>query len=592
MRKHLCTIGTLLLLYIQQFQLSYSATVGLKSNLTIALPWVLMNMLIVAFPMLIALIVFGRIKWALLSNSILFTVLSIANYHVLLFHGSPFFAADIFSIPTAMNVASEYSLVMDDIVIRLIAMMGIELLGWFILFSKEQRSKKLKRKYNAALCVLCGMLIVILFFSPFAVFEKGLFTFTWGPAVNQYGYGVCLFNSIQGIMNPYIKPEDYEPDHILCEDSERVNRLNGEKPKDIILILNESLADLNVYLNTQESNRVFSKLDCIEDLVSGYTTSSLIGGGTNNSEYELLTSNSMQILNVSAPFLSLNMTDANSVVSYLNRLDYTTVGMHCGTASNYNRDNAYVDMGFDIVRLGKESFKYYEKNDHRPWLDRDNYRDMIEVYEACGEAPRFMYLLTYQNHGGYEQNEPEADTVSVGGDYGKYTDDINEFLSSVELSVDAFAELIRYFESSDREVIVMMLGDHAPAFLADMPTNRDMTSGQQEIAKRTVPYYVWSNCGIDTGVFPEYASMIDLVPLLMKAAGMPLTGYYKAITDLNKQVPVRLSTGMYMDAEGKTGTFAPDSPYYESMQNYYYMEYTNLTQKDDEYSSCFELQVN
>ena len=60
---------------------------------------------------------------------------------------------------------------------------------------------------------------------------------------------------------------------------------------------------------------------------------------------------------------------------------------------------------------------------------------MLSKYEDNQDGPRFMYLLTYQNHGGYEQNDNEYDTVYIQKELGDLTDDVNEYLSSVEKSI-------------------------------------------------------------------------------------------------------------------------------------------------------------
>ena len=577
--------------------MSYGATVGIKNNLTIALPWVLINMLIVALPFMVAVLITKKIRWALLSNIILMTVLSVINYHVLLFHGSPFLAGDIFSITTALNVASEYKVIFDNIVIRLFMICGVELIGYYLFIyltgtKKVTGEKPIKRSIAAMLTVINFTIIVVLFFSPMAIFKKNLVSWSWAPAMNEYGYNVCFCNSIYAVTHLYAEPENYDSDLIECKNSDDI-RLNEVKDMpDIILILNESLADLDVYADIMESREIFEKVNAVEDVISGYTVSSLIGGGTNNSEYELLTSNSMQVLNISAPFTALNMEKSTSIVSYLNDFNYTTIGMHCGNEANYNRNRAYEAIGFDVIRLGREDFTYYSENGNRPWLDVDNYQDMLKIYESCDENPRFIYLLTYQNHGGYEQNSSNEDTVLVEGNYGDKTDDINEYLTSVNQSIDAFLELVDYFKKSERKVVVMMLGDHAPAFVSDLISDKDLNNIQQEIAKRMVPYYVWSNVELETDCFSNYTSMVDLVPLMLKSAKMPLTGYYQEIIELNEEVPIRTSTGHYIDKNGQSGEIQPQSQYYDLIQNYYYLEYNNLKHAEDYNAAWFELNIN
>ena len=127
-----------------------------------------------------------------------------------------------------------------------------------------------------------------------------------------------------------------EPDHEAFERSSY---------PDIILILNESLCDISYYSTVDEGAEVLAPIHQIPGIISGYSVASLIGGGTNNSEYELLTSNSMAGLSISAPFLVLNMENTNSIVSYLGNYGYYSVAMHCGAKTNYGRNRAYPAIG-------------------------------------------------------------------------------------------------------------------------------------------------------------------------------------------------------------------------------------------------------
>ena len=70
---------------------------------------------------------------------------------------------------------------------------------------------------------------------------------------------------------------------------------------------------------------------------------------------------------------------------------------------------------------------------------------------------------------------------------------------------------------------------------------------------------------------------------------MPLTGYYQEIIELSEKIPVRTSTGHYMDNRGMIGEVIPESEYYDLIQNYYYLEYNNLLRSEDYNSIWFEL---
>jgi len=582
----LSVITVLLILYLQHCQLSYSASVAIRKLLFMAPQWQLINCMISAVPFLLFLLLTSRVKLSLLLSSILVTVLSVANNFTLLFHGSPFLASDFYSIPTAMNVLSEYHFNLGPLTWRILFLALAEIVLIVILYVFRGPKRKIKWFVSMAAMAVNAALIYFLFFSPWTVFPHSLFTWSWGPAVNEYGYELCLLNSCSLLRNRYQIPEGYSAEIIEFTECDPFS--DGSYP-DVVIILNETLCDLSFYAPVPEGREVIDDLFKIPTISSGYSTASLVGGGTNNTEYELLTSNSMAGLTITAPFQLLNMNGADSVVSYLKWMGYNTAAMHCGNATNYGRNNAYPAMGFDQLYLGLDSFDYFREYGNRNWLDEDNYLDMLEAYEAMGDGPRLMYLLTFQNHGGYEQNEPEWDTVSIQEDFGEYTDDVNEYLTSVQMSALAFKQLTEYFADSARPVIILMVGDHAPSFIQYLPAKPGITGLEKEIALRTVPYFVWANFEIDNSALAARSSMVDLVPMMLKAADFPLTSYYKTILDLNKNVPVRTMDGAAMDAEGNYFRIGEDTKYSSILQQYYYMEYNALRRADDYRPELFSL---
>lgn len=108
------------------------------------------------------------------------------------------------------------------------------------------------------------------------------------------------------------------------------------------------------------------------------------------------------------------------------------------------------------------------------------------------------------------------------------------------------------------------------------------TSIEEAVALRTVPYFVWSNFEISKSVFTTYSSLVDLIPLLLYSVDMPLSPYFKTIIDLNRVLPIRLSTGEAIDYSGIQYNNAYECPYSEIYDLYLNMEYNNLN-KDEFY---------
>lgn len=406
--------------------------------------------------------------------------------------------------------------------------------------------------------------------------------FRWDFGISRYGFFFCSIYDLLDNTNPYSEPEGYDVSKIKRVNVEPVNT-NQEYLPDIIFILNESFFDLEYYTDIAPDINYMSAFYDIPGGVYGHAVCSNIGGGTNNSEFEFLMSKSMFLMNSAAPFTYINESLMDrSIVTYLGKLGYTTTGAHCGAERNYNRDKAYPAMKFDRVLLGEESFNYIREYGNRSWLDSDNYKDMIDHYEANKNGPQFMFLLTFQNHGGYEQNEASLDTVHTGKDFGSLTDDVDEYLSSIKLSAEAFRELTDYYSECDRDVIICMVGDHAPSFITSLPGREGQIAEMESIIQRSVPYVIWSNFDADFEMYTEYASMVDLVPMVLKASGMPLSPFYQNILVLHEVLPVRTSEGLYMDKSMQLGRYNSESEYYDLLNQYYYMEYNSLLE-DEEY---------
>ena len=142
-------------LFLQQFQL----TVCLRPNKTILfmnLKWVLLNMAIVSIPFFTLLCFVRRLNVATILTSILFTLLSLINYHVLAYHGAPFFAEDIFSIGTALNVAGGYKYLVNKNTNITICIFLIEAGLWLILNDKANWFRRKGPGKGTRVCPICG----------------------------------------------------------------------------------------------------------------------------------------------------------------------------------------------------------------------------------------------------------------------------------------------------------------------------------------------------------------------------------------------------------------------------------------------------
>ena len=527
--------------------------------------------------MLLLSLLSGRLGRGMCLAAILVTIWGIANHYVLLFHGSPLFLSELANTKTALNVIGGYTFLPDATLwkVLLLCPVGLALAKSALRMEKSARPKVKKGAILARLggFAACAAAVALIFAGT-----KTLVSWSVSEGLYNYGFLPCAVDDARRRSTPFLEPDGYDA---AAEPVTGQARESDERP-DVILILNETFCDLgdSIGLREDTDGGYLRSFYNIPGAVYGRAVSPFVGGGTNNSEYELLTGRTSYLLTAPAPFNYLKFTsDRGSVVSYMKSLGYVTEAMHSGNAVNYRRVDAYPALGFDYIRLGEKNYGDLGQYGERWQLDRNFYRQMYDDYASIGDDPRFLFLLTYQNHGGWEQNDESFDRVHALGDYGDLTDDVNEFLTTMESSARAFRALTEHFEMVDRPVIICMVGDHAPSFINELAMDGNLTEFEQEIAKRTVPYVMWSNYGADLSRCPKYTSMFALTPQLLRAAGLPLPDDYQTILAMNRVWPVFTSTGLCMDHAGDVTLYNANDSKYDLIRRYLSIEYRLATEK-------------
>ncbi len=528
-------------------------------------------------------ILFNRVWLSSLVLAMISFGVAIANYYIIIFKGMPLSIMEFGNFRTALNVIKGYKFSFDCWILGIILLFLVNCIICLLYRKRESiRIFNLKRRVVKDITIGCMCLVVLYigYFSPLAIKPKETIGWSWVEAYHKYGYIACSIEMVYRTRNIIDEPEGYSLEKV--ENIGIPNRLsvNEYSTPDIIIIMNESFYDLSLIADVHTDNSYMKNINTLretDNVISGYAIVPGIGGGTNSSEYELLTSNSLQLMKGITPFNVLDMKNANSVVSLLNQLGYSTWGGHSEPALNYSRGRAYPDMGFDKVFFDEEFVDkdYYENR----WYETDAslYNNVITWYENMPEnAPRFIYLLTIQNHGGWDLNPPEVDTVHVADDFAEYTAEINEYLSSIRLSDIAFKEFTEYFKKLDRSILICMVGDHCPSFASNIVNDR-YSESQKQLRLRSVPFVIWSNKSIASNKKETLISMNYLVPLLIEVGNIDRSPYYQYLLDLMSDVPIITDYDIYIDRKGEEHSYFSIGEHSEEVKNYFYLEYNNLS---------------
>ncbi len=534
---------------------------------------------------LISLVI--RKRW--ISQIILSTILTIlgaANFYTIMYRNLPVTFQDIFNIKTAQEVMVGYKFPVTINIVAILVSFVLQLVIVVLTYKIEKANKKTflyKLKKNVGLLVFSLVFIFSIYISPKSIIPEDIFKWSWVSTYKDYGYTVSSIEIWKRTMDVVRMPEGYSLDELKEDTKQLKGNKNGEKTPDIIIILNETLYDLKDVLDIETDAPYMPFIDSIK--IKGKAVVPGECEGTNNSEYSLLSSNPYYLMKGITPFNYLNFDNTNSVVSYMNDLGYTTWGAHCASPANYKRGVVYPKLGFDKI-LFLEDFGKIESYCSRVSAeDSFCYEKMLMDYENMGDDPRFQYLLTIQNHGGWDMNLPEEDIVHSLTDFGELTDDIDEYLSCIKRSDDAFLKLCEYFKSSERDVVICMVGDHAPSFLSDLV---DKSKGDNSIALKSTPYVVWSNFEIEENALDDRMSLEYIVPALFEAAGVKLSPYYNFLTELKKDVPIITSTGICKDKDGNLFDCAEENQYSDRIALYFNMAYNNIVNDESKIERLFK----
>ena len=488
-------------------------------------------------------------------------IYGIANSYVVRFRTNPIVPWDIFSWKTAASVADNYDFMPDTrmVVVTLVFLAAIALFHFIKV--KVTQVVIWKRLIPSALVVVAlslfaGTLQQESFQNSHRLYNK-LFTPVYMTDVDGMAVTFVMNLAYMSID----KPEHYsatEAQAVLDSYSVGGAMSENEDPgaadedtqkkedlPNIIVMMNESFSDLSVLGDFDTNEDYMPFIHSLEqgekNTVTGMLNVSVCGGNTANTEFEFLTGNTMAFLpQGSIPYQQYINGDLKALPDYLKTLGYQTIATHPYNASGWERDTVYPMLGFD-----ESVFKddYVNPQYVRQYISDESCVDkIIEFYENKEkDAPLFVFNVTMQNHGGYQDQ------------YGNFTPDISvkdstnfslqQYLSLVKLSDSALEHLISYFKEADEKTVIVFFGDHQPSdavastVLAKNGMSWNHLTEEQQKLRYQVPYVVWANYDME-GETGADTSANYLAAEVLERAGVPLDEYRSYLLHLKSEYPV------------------------------------------------------
>lgn len=230
-----------------------------------------------------------------------------------------------------------------------------------------------------------------------------------------------------------------------------------------------------------------------ENYTSGYLKVPVVGAGTANTEFEILTGMSMQYFGTGEyPYKTiLKQTDCESIASDLSKIGYGTHVVHNNGGNFYSRANAFSMMGFDSF-TSKELMNIREYTPLGSWPTDDILIDeTIKALDSTKDQPDFVYTITVQGHGDYPKDKILANPeIIVSGAEDEAANNQWEYYVNMIHEVDQFIkDLTTALERRGEDTIVVFFGDHLPSLGL---SEADMATGSIFQTK----YATWNNFGL------------------------------------------------------------------------------------------------
>lgn len=325
---------------------------------------------------------------------------------------------------------------------------------------------------------------------------------------NENGFMLATLIDTKFLKVP--EPENYSRAHIekIYEQmigAENIPSTNRTEKPNVIFIMSEAFWDagetLDLSLN-EDPLPHFQKLS--EENVSGRIEVPGIGGGTANSEYEVLTGLSRRFLkDYSTPYNPYNSyihRPIRSLATIFSEQNYSTTAMHTYHSWFYRRNEVYQHLGFDRFI----SLEGLEKKPEEEGLFASDKVVNELIIEELNRTPEqdFIHFVTMQGHGPYTDMELTQNDIKVQQEMSDSSKQIVETYLNLMNSVDeSLMELVRYLKDFQEPTLLVFYGDHLPALGNEVYEELGFNIYGED-GKKT-PLLIWSN-------YSELDGQIDL----------------------------------------------------------------------------------
>ena len=424
--------------------------------------------------------------------SAVFVMLGITNCIILLNRVTPFGFTDLYMIGDLLTMQNTnyFSSQQAAVCVFAIALYALWMVRIFI--KGKQIQPRFPYWLKISLIIACFVSVPIttstlqhtgVLASYFGNLQQGYFDYGY-----LYGFATSIFD--RGMS----QPRNYNQETIQAivdEIDQGDSTIKEEDRPNVVVVLLESFYDVdevNFIETSEDPIPFFHELE--ENYSTGHLTVPVVGAGTCNSEFEVLTGMSCQFFGPGEypQKTILKKTDCESFASDLRHLGYGSHVVHNNGGNFYSRANAFSMMGFDTFQ-SKEMLDITEYTPLGSWATDDILvQSTVDALDST-ETPDFVYTITVEAHGDYptyQVVEDPAIKVTCKDQTEEKRLSWEYYINQLH-SVDEFMrDYIAALDARGEDTLVIMFGDHLPTMGL---TEEEIATGDLFQTK----YITWNN---------------------------------------------------------------------------------------------------
>lgn len=348
--------------------------------------------------------------------------------------------------------------------------------------------------------------------------------------------------SSSGILNQYSQ-EKMEEIVKKYEKEFSTEKNFGKDDEIVITILSESLADPKSFSGVSWKEDPMPNFRKLQNASGGHLQSTMFGGGTTNVEFSVLTGFSYSFFNqqINAfDYLNQNPERNQSIAQYKEE----NIALHTHMKTGYHRADVLPNLGFskftdreDLLKMEETRSAVYYAEGYLS--DYTLFDEILNEVNSSTEKNLLVHGLSMQNHYPYTEDLKgkleNKDVLISGNNLNAEQKQLALYARGVKKTDEALGTFIQSLEAMDRNVTVIMYGDHYPALDNSVYMKYPVKDDENEfINDHSTPYFVWKNHhrkseNISKSVTPEGLSV-----LAMKEGNTKVPVFYQLVDQLEK----------------------------------------------------------